>query len=181
MLPRSQPAWLLPRCAWPDEHLARKTWLRLAGGRLAALLPRSQPAWLLPRRAWPDEHLARKTWLRLAGVRLAALLPRSQTTSLLPRRALPGEHLARKTGGLRCGAGLQAIARLKPCATGDPGHGAGTAPTCPSGRRRFLRLLGALGGAGWGGGTRPRPAGSSGPETASETPNRRSCTQTTHR
>ena len=126
---RSQPAWLLPPCALPDERLARKPLDGRVGHRLAQeLLRRSQPAWLLPPCALPDERLARKPLDGRVGHRLAQeLLQRSQPAWLLPPCALPDERLARKPLDGRVGHRLaQELLRrsqpawlLPPCALPD--------------------------------------------------------------
>ena len=129
LLRRSQPAWLLPPRALPDERLARKPPCRLDGvassvtarlaapsSRLARRTPRQETPLPSGRRCFVGHSppgcslLAPCQTNASPGNPLAvwtALLRRSQPAWLLPPRALPDERLARKPlpSGRRCFVG----------------------------------------------------------------------------
>ena len=134
MPPRSQPAWLLPRRALPDERLARKPLARLDGvassvtarlaapsSRLARRTPRQETAGPAGRRCLlghspPGCSLVAPCQTNASpGNRWpgwTALPPRSQPAWLLPRRALPDERLARKPLARLDGVASSVTARL---------------------------------------------------------------------
>ena len=160
LLRRSQPAWLLPPRALPDERLARKPPCRLDGvassvtarlaapsSRLARRTPRQETPLPSGRRCFVGHSppgcslLAPCQTNASPGNPLAvwtALLRRSQPAWLLPSRALPDERLARKPPCRLDGVASSVTARLAAPSSRLARRTPRQETPLPSGRRCFV-------------------------------------------